>query len=76
MSVQISYSDIKFNSSKSNLVLFSNGKNYINDLKKYISSNEFSYISDLLKASDLKKNLFLFELSSKKKLLLYQLKTN
>ena len=67
MPVQISYSDIKFNSSKSNLVLFSNGKTYINDLKKYISSNEFSYISDLLKASDLKKNLFLFELSSKKK---------
>ena len=67
MSVQISYSDIKFNSSKSNLVLFSNGKNYINDLKKYVSSNEFSYISDLLKAGDTKKNLFLFELSSKKK---------
>ena len=74
MSVQISYSDIKFNSSKSNLVLFSNGKNYINDLKKYISSNEFSYISDLLKASDLKKNLFLFELSSKKKIIIVSIK--
>ena len=35
-------------------------------LKKYVSSNEFNYISDLLKNSDLKKNLFVFELSSKK----------
>ena len=75
MSVQISYSNKKFSSSKSNLVLFFDGKNN-NDLKKYVSSNEFSYISDLLKNSDLKKNLFVFELSSKKKLFLYQLKTN
>ena len=74
MSVQISYSDIKFNSSKSNLVLFSNGSNYVNDLKKYVSSNEFSYISDLLKAGGLKKNLFLFELSSKKKIIIVLIK--
>ena len=43
-------------------------------MKKYISSNEFSYISDLLKASDLKKNLFLFELSSKKKIIIVSIK--
>jgi len=74
MSIQISYSDIKFNNSKTNLVLFSNGKNYINDLKKYLSSDEFSYISDLLKAGDTKKNLFLFELSSKKKIIIVSIK--
>ena len=76
MSVQIRYSNKKFSNSKSNLVLFFDGKTNVNRLKKYISSNEFSYISDLLKNSDLKKNLFVFELSSKKKSFLYQLKKN
>ena len=46
----------------------------LNRLKKYVSSNEFSYINDLLKNSDLKKNLFVFELSSKKKIILVSIK--
>ena len=36
-------------------------------LKKHISHEEFSYISYLLKNSDLKKNLLFFEINSKKK---------
>ena len=35
-------------------------------LKKYISNNEFSYISDLLKTSDLKKDYFFLKLIQKK----------
>ncbi len=58
----------------SNLVLFSEGKTNINGLKKYVSSNEFSYINDLLKTSDLKKNLFVFDLNSKKKIILISIK--
>ena len=46
------------------------------DLKKYISNNEFSYINDLLKTSDLKKNLQVFELNSKKKIILVSIKNN
>ena len=38
----------------------------IRSLKKHLSNLEFSYISDLLKNSDLKKDLLFFEINSKK----------
>ena len=67
MSIKINYLK-KINSKSSfNQVLFSNDKFDANSLKKYLSSSEFSYINDLLKTSDLKKNMFVFELNSKKK---------
>ena len=43
-------------------------------LKKHISKNEFSYISDLLKTSDLKKDILSFEINSKKKIFLVSIK--
>ena len=43
-------------------------KNLIfNSIKSKISNQEFSYLNDLLKTCDLKKNLLVFEASSKKK---------
>ena len=66
MSVKINYSKKTPNKSLTNLVLFSNDKFNINNLKNDLSSNEFSYVNDLLKSSDLKKNLFVFEVNSKK----------
>jgi leucyl aminopeptidase len=66
MTIQINY---KNNGSKkilSNLVLFVDEKFNINSVKKYVSKTEYSYISDLLKISDLKKQLLLFEINSKK----------
>jgi len=57
MTIQINY---KTNNSKkvsSNLVLFVDEKFNISGLKKHISNSEFSYISDLLKNSDLN-NIF------------------
>ena len=74
MTVQINY---KSNNSKkvlSNLVLFVDEKFNINALKKYISNNEFSYIADLLKTSDLKKDLLFFEINSKKTIFLVSIK--
>ena len=53
--------------SSTNLVLFSNDKFHNEGLKKYLSKSEFSYTGDLLKTSDLKKNILVFEISSKKK---------
>ena len=67
MTIKINY---KINFSKipsSNLVLFADEKFDINPIKKYMSDPEFSYIKDLLKTIDLSKNLFVFELTSKKK---------
>ncbi len=76
MSIKINYKNSNSKKLSSNLVLFTNDKFNINTLKKYISTSEFSYISDLLKTSDLKKDLFVFELSSKKKIVLISIKSN
>jgi leucyl aminopeptidase len=66
MSIKISYSNRAINKSPANLVLFTDEKFNINSLKTYISNAEFSYINDLLKTSDFKKNMFVYELNSKK----------
>jgi len=76
MPVKINYKNNNFNKISSNLVLFTDEKFNIITLKKYISKFEFSYINDLLKTSDLKMNLLVFELSSKKKIILVSLKNN
>ena len=75
MTIKLNYSKQTSNKS-SNLVLFCDEKYNINSLKKYLSNKEFSYIYDLLKTVDLKKNLFVFEVSSKKKIVLVSIKKN
>jgi leucyl aminopeptidase len=74
MSIKINYSQNKSTKSSGNLVLFTDDKFSTNTLKKYLTDLEFSYISDLLRSSDLKKNLFVFEVNSKKKIVLISIK--
>ena len=74
MTLKISYSKSKFNKSSSNLVLFCDEKFNIGNLKNNLTSSEFLFIKDLLKSSDLKKNILVFELSSKKKIILISIK--
>ena len=69
MTIQINYKNTVLKNKLTNLILFVDEKFNIAGLKKYISNSEFSYISDLLKNSDLKKNLLLFEINSKKTIL-------
>ena len=76
MSVKINYSKKTVSKSSANIVLFSNDKFDVTNLKKNLSSSEFSYIKDLLKTSDLKKNLLVFEINSKKKIILISTKNN
>ena len=76
MPISISYSKKKSKNQDNNLVLFTNEKFSTNYLNKYLSKSEFSYVSDLLKTSDLKKNILVFEISSKKKIILVSIKTN
>ena len=76
MSIKLNYSKKISSKLSSNLVLFCDEKYSINGLKKYLSNSEFSYIQDLLKTTDLKKNLFVFEVSSKKKIVLVSIKKN
>ena len=74
MTVQINYKTSNSKKVSSNLVLFVDEKFNISGLKKYISNSEFSYISDLLKNSDLKKDLLVFEINSKKTIFLVSIK--
>ena len=74
MTVQINYKSRSSKKVTSNLVLFVDEKFNINGIKKHISNSEFSYISDLLKTSDLKKDLLLFEINSKKTIFLVSIK--
>ena len=74
MTVQINYKNSSSKKVSSNLVLFVDEKFNISGLKKHISNSEFSYISDLLKNSDLKKDLLVFEINSKKTIFLASLR--
>ena len=56
MSIKINYLNKSNSKSSANLVLFTNEKFDISGLKKYLTNSEFSYINDLLKTNDLKKN--------------------
>ena len=76
MSIKINYLKKTSSKSSANLVLFCDDKFNINGLKKFLLNSEFSYINDLLKTSDLKKNLFVFEVNSKKKIVLISIKNN
>ncbi len=76
MSIKINYSNKSVKGQTSNLVLFTNERFQIKNLKKFLSNSEFSYIDDLLKTGDLKKNLLVFELSSKKKIILISIKND
>ena len=67
MSIKISFKNSTSTKTSSNLVLFVDKKFSTDPIKKFISISEFSYVSDLLRTSDLSKNLLVFELSSKKK---------
>ena len=74
MTVQINYKNSILKSKSANLILFVDEKFSISGLKKYISNSEFSYISDLLKTSDLKKDILFFEINSKKTIFLMSIK--
>jgi leucyl aminopeptidase len=74
MTVEINYKNVGSKKAPSKIILFVDEKFNINGLKKYFSKNEFSYISDLLKTSDLKKDLLFFEINSKKTIFLISIK--
>jgi len=73
MTIQILY---KNKDNSNNHVLFVEEGFNISGLKEHISNTEFSYINDLLKNSDLKKNLLFFEVNSKKTIFLVSIKKN
>ena len=75
MTVQINYLNKKNLKALNNLILFTNEKFNIKNLSKTFSKLEFNYISDLLKNSDLKKKILVFDISSKKRIILVSIKS-
>ena len=76
MPVQITYKNKISKKNPSNLVLFVDEKFNISNLKKYISNSDHALILDLIKTRDLKKKIILFDISSKKKIILVSFKKN
>ena len=75
MTVQINYLNKKNLKALNNLIHFTNEKFNIKNLSKTFSKLEFNYISDLLKNSDLKKKILVFDISSKKRIILVSIKS-
>ena len=74
MPVQINYSN-KYNKNLSNnSILFVDDKFSPKSIQSFVDKEEFSYICDLLKINDLKKNIAIFEINSKKKIILISIK--
>ena len=74
MPVQINYQN-KYNKNLlKNLILFVDDKFSSKNIQSFVDKEEFSYINDLLKISDLKKNIAIYEVNSKKKIILISLK--
>ena len=76
MSVTINYKNKSTKNNSSNLILFTDEKFNIFALKKLISSNEYSFISDLIKTKNIKKKIISFDVSSKRKIILVSIIKN
>ena len=74
MSIKINYKNKGPKNPAANLVLFVEEKFNINSLKKFISNTEYNYIFELLKTNDLKQNILVFEINSKKSIFLVSVK--
>jgi len=74
MSIQINYKNSGLKKPSTNLVLFVEENFNISGLKKHITNTEFSYINELLKTNDLKKDILFFEINSKKTIFLVSIK--
>ena len=76
MSIAINYKSTITVKKSDNLVLFVDEKFNIKSIKKYISSSEYAYISDLQKTRDPEKKILTYDLSSKRKIILISIKKN
>ena len=76
MTVKINYKTTNTKKNTNNIVLFVDENFNLNGIKKYISNSEYTYIADILKSSDLKKDLLKFIINSKKTIFLVSIKKN
>ncbi len=74
MHVQINYKKTLKNKANSNFVIFTEKEFNTNSFKNKVTKNEFLFINELLKNSNVKENFLDFQVSSKKKIILVSLK--
>ena len=70
MSINVNYKKNLSKKNSSQLVLFVDEDFNLLNLTKYISKNEYLLVNDLLKSRDKKKKILVFEISSKRKIIL------
>ena len=73
MSVNIYYKKKPLKNNSSNLIFFVDEKYSVLSLKKILSKNEYSFVSDLIKSRNQKKKIITLDISSKKKVILVSL---
>ena len=76
MNVQINYNSSSSKKNLKNKLFFVDQSLKIQLLKKFINNKEYLYVSDLLKNTDNKKNITLFEFSSNQSIILIKVKKN
>ena len=74
MSVKINYKKKFLKNSSLNLIFFVNEDYNLSSLKKIVSKNDHSFILDLIKSKNQKKEIITLEINSKKKIILIALK--
>ena len=76
MNVKINYSKKITNKSASNIALFCDEKFNIKNFKNNLSNTELNYVKELLKNRNKKKKLFIYEINSKRKIILIPIKND
>ena len=76
MPIKINYNNNVSKQKSLNSILFVDENFNLSGLKEIISKEDYSYISDLLKNSDLKESILFFKINSKKTIYLISLKKN
>ena len=76
MSVIINYKKKLLKNNSFNLILFVDEDYNLSKLKKIIAKNEYSFILDLIKSKNQKKEIITLDINSKKKIILIALKKN
>ncbi len=76
MTISINYKNSPSKKNPSNLVLFTDEKFNIPNIRKHLSGPEYSFISDMVKTMDPKSKIVSFDINSKRRIILVSLKKN
>ena len=74
MTLLLNYKNVVSKKNSPNVIHLVDEKFNIQGLKKNINNSEYSFLTDLLKTSDIKREMLSFEINSKKTIILVSLK--